>query len=353
MGNRCGCSQTQPAMCAPYIQAQIESGAGNVPVASTRLTMRDIVGGIKARWNLGRMNYLVAPGLYAVGAPDTKAPVLVSANYKLTFDSLRKELSGINVWLLILDTKGVNVWCAAGKGTFGANELVARMASSNLAKVVAHRTIVLPQLGAPGVAAHDVAQQTGFRVVYGPVYARDIPAFLNAGMRKDRRMTRVTFTLRERLAVVPVELVLAAKYLPLLFIAGALAAFAETPRFSAQLLFEGAFFVGAALAGILCVPVFLPLFQPVRPFSAKGFIAGIIYAAVVALIANVAPLKAIAWGLIAAPIAGYLALNFTGATTFTSESGVRKEIKYAVPALLTALIAGILLRIALIVHTHI
>ena len=69
------------------------------------------------------MAYTVEPGLYSVGNPGNDSPVLVSANYKLTFDVLRRNLAGLNCWLLILDTKGINVWCAAGKGTFGTDEL--------------------------------------------------------------------------------------------------------------------------------------------------------------------------------------------------------------------------------------
>ena len=85
------------------------------------------------------MSYKISPGLYAVGNPDHTSPVLVSANYKLTFDKMRKELSELDCWLLILDTKGINVWCAAGKGTFGTNELVRRISKTRLSKIVSHK----------------------------------------------------------------------------------------------------------------------------------------------------------------------------------------------------------------------
>ena len=102
------------------------------------------------------MDYTVEPGIYAVGKPDETSPVLVSANYKLTFDILRKNLSGLDCWLLILDTKGINVWCAAGKGTFGANELVKRIESVVLSKIVKHKKLILPQLGASGVSGYEI-----------------------------------------------------------------------------------------------------------------------------------------------------------------------------------------------------
>ena len=49
--------------------------------------------------------------------------MLVTANYKLSFDSLRFALATIDAWLLVTDTRGINVWCAAGKGTFSASEV--------------------------------------------------------------------------------------------------------------------------------------------------------------------------------------------------------------------------------------
>ena len=47
------------------------------------------------------------PGLYAAGHPASDAPVLVSANYKLAFDLLRRRLDGIDTWILVIETFGV------------------------------------------------------------------------------------------------------------------------------------------------------------------------------------------------------------------------------------------------------
>src|SRR4030042_5350466 len=97
----------------------IQTRAGLIRQVTTRLHFRDKLGAVKVRWLIGRNNYKVDPGLYATGSPDETSDVFVSANYKLSFDHLRKNLDGINAWILVLDTKGVNVWCAAGKGTVG------------------------------------------------------------------------------------------------------------------------------------------------------------------------------------------------------------------------------------------
>lgn len=142
------CGQT------PWVVGQIASPSGPIPRVSTKLTLADRLGAWRVRWNIRRMDYRVPPGLYAVGGPGADSPVLVTANYKLTFDSLRRELSSIAAWILVLDTRGVNVWCAAGKKTFSTDELIRRVTDGGLDRIVSHRRLVLPQLGAPGVAAH-------------------------------------------------------------------------------------------------------------------------------------------------------------------------------------------------------
>ena len=129
------------------------------------------------------MEYKIDPGLYALGNPDAESPVLVSANYKMSFDYLRRELTGRSAWILVLDTRGINVWCAAGKGTFGTAELIRQVASSGIAALLNHKVLIVPQLGAVGVSAWKVRQSSGFRVVFGPVYARELPRFLDSGMR--------------------------------------------------------------------------------------------------------------------------------------------------------------------------
>ena len=182
------CSQKQGVnpqldITGDYIVGWTDTKIGKIPNVSTRLSRGDKWGNLKVRLNINRMKYKVQPGLYAVGDPDADSPVLVSANYKLSFDTLRKELSGIDAWVLVLDTKGINVWCAAGKGTFGTDELVKRIEVSGLEQVVNHRKMIVPQLGAVGVAAHQVRKRSGFSVIYGPVRASDIPAFLGSGLK--------------------------------------------------------------------------------------------------------------------------------------------------------------------------
>ena len=99
----------------------------------------------------------------------------------------------MNAWILVIDTKGINVWCAAGKGTFGTDNIVKSIKKTSLEYLVKHRIIILPQLGAVNVAAHKVKEQSGFRVIYGPVKAKDIKAFVLAGYKATPRNAQNDF----------------------------------------------------------------------------------------------------------------------------------------------------------------
>ena len=137
------------------------------------------MGTVLARLGIGRDNYRITPGLYAIGAPDAQSPVMVTANYKLSFDVLRFHLAGVSAWILVANTRGINVWCAAGKGTFSAQEVAYRVQAARLADIVTHRRLVLPQLSATGVSARQVKTLCGFEVVWGPVHAKHIKEFLD------------------------------------------------------------------------------------------------------------------------------------------------------------------------------
>ncbi|HEY1207284.1 MAG: mercury methylation corrinoid protein HgcA [Bryobacteraceae bacterium] len=321
-------------------------GCGQTPgTLTTTIAWRDVLGGWKVRWGFGRARYTVAPGLYRLGAPDSGSPVLVTANYKLTVDAVRRSLVGLDVWLLVLDTKGVNVWCAAGKGTFGTEELVRRIQAANLRDVVKHPELVVPQLGATGVAAHEVKRITGFSVHYGPVRARDIPAYLAAGMTATPAMRRVTFGWKERLAVAPVEIVAALG--PLLGVTAFVAALdvLRHHRPTTHALAGMAPFLAAVLTGGLLVPWLLP-WLPFRTFALKGAVAGALVAAAMLWWLPLGAVEAAGVALLVVAITSYMAMTFTGSTTFTTLAGVRLEVRRALPPILIAAGAGVVLWIA-------
>lgn len=329
-----------------------ETPAGKIPRISTKLKFRDLLGFWRMRWRIGRMSYKVEPGLYAVGNPNSQAPVLVSANYKMSFDILRHAVEGYNLWILALDTKGINVWCAAGKGTFSAEEILRRIKESRLGEILSKKVLILPQLSATGVKAYEVQKHSGFQVVYGPVRASDLPAFLEEGMKASPEMRRVKFNLMDRLVLTPAELVWSLKWviplLALLFFLGGFHGFGFS-AIQAWKVFSSASLalIGAVLTGTVATPVLLP-WIPGRAFSLKGCLLGLIWA--LALLAyrqyslspgNLADIPETLSILLLMPaISAFFALNFTGSTTFTSVSGVRRELKFALPAITGSAIIG-------------
>jgi hypothetical protein len=354
-----GAGETQtglPRLDQGFVIGSVSTPAGSVPRVSSELQWRDHWGAVKARWGVGRMDYAIDPGLYALRNPDRESPVLVSANYKMSFDELRSALPGRDLWILALDTKGINVWCAAGKGTFGTEELVGRIESSGLKEVVGHRSLILPQLGAPGVAAHTVKKLSGFGVRYGPIMAADLPAYIDAGFKATNTMRLKTFPLKERTVLIPIELVETIKptliIAPLLFLLGGIGGSAG---FWANALHDGSFavlaFLSAIVGGAVIHPLLLP-YLPGRAFSAKGLVLGAIVAGTMLSLQGAewstwaGRLGILAWLLIIPAVTAYLAMNFTGASTYTSLSGVNKEMRWALPTEIGMGLSGLIIWVA-------
>ncbi len=301
--------------------------------------LSDHLGEIKCRLsNSFRMNYSVTPGLYALGAPDKLSDVFVSANYKFSFDKLRRSLKGLNAWILVLDTKGINVWCAAGEGTFGTEELAKKVAEVGLQSVVDHRRLIVPQLGGPGVAGHVVKKRTGFNVHFGPVRSEDIPAYLGAKYEATKEMREVGFTFLDRLVLTPMEMIPALKAYAI-FAVSALLIFGLTPSVvpfgKAWAVCRPVLLLGlaAVFAGAFLTPLLLTL-VPSRSFAVKGWLVGMVVLVAASPFSGVFetawPVQAFAFLFF--PLASsYLALQFTGATVFTGISGVKKELKFALP----------------------
>ena len=329
------------AAFAPNIAAKV----------STDWTREDIIGQIKCRISSFRNSYTVVPGLYAVGKPDKDSDVLVSANYKLSFDILRRSLKGMDAWIIVLDTKGINVWCAAGKGTFGTEELIRQIQELQLDHLVRHRKIIVPQLGAPGISAHTVSKKTGFRVFYGPVDAGDIPAYIAAGYNATRDMRTARFTWRDRLILTPMEIIPIMKKFPvyaliILIIFGVQPSgilFRDSLTGGWPFLFMG---LVSVLTGAFITPLFLP-FIPSRAFAIKGWIAGVIlvflFLNLTGMMENANRNLLIFSYLFYPLLSSYIALQFTGSTAFTGMSGVKKELKFAIPIYIVAAVISVIL----------
>ena len=340
-----------PSTKQPFVLGTISSDIGEVPRVGSDLHWADKRGHYLVRWNIGRDHFTVEPGLYCIGQPTGDSPVLVTANYKLSFDFLRRTMVGRSSWILVLDTKGVNVWCAAGKGTFGTEELIDRIQASRLQDVVSHRKLIVPQLGATGVAAFEVKKHSGFSVTYGPVMLQDLPAFLDNDCKASPEMRIKNFPLQERLVLIPVEIMQALQQgIPIILFFFLLAGLMGDGPFLQAAITHGlppslALLTGIA-AGTIAVPLLLP-WIPGRAFSLKGGLCGLVLFALLfsstVFGTNYALLEKISWLLITLTVSSWFGMAFTGASTYTSLNGVRKEMLRAMPVQFVSIISGVIL----------
>jgi len=329
----------------------IDTPIGKIPIVPRSVNFKDFIGTLKVRMNVGRMKYSIKPGLFAVGQPNENSPVLVTANYKLTFDALRKELENLNAWILVLDTKGINVWCAAGKGTFGTKELMNRIKKTKLGEIVEHRKLLVPQLGAVGVSAHEVKNISGFKVLYGPVRAKDIPKFIQSGYKATEEMRAVHFNTWDRLVLTPLEFVMGFKYFFIAMVVFFILSGFNSSGFSLNTMIETGklsliALMTAYITGTILAPLFLPILG-LRSFAYKGVLmiipVFILMFQFVPEFQTISLVEKFSWFFIMAPISSFFAMNFTGSSTYTSLSGVKKEMRIAVPLQIISFIMGFIL----------
>ncbi len=329
-----------------YIIGKLTLADMNIPIVESRLGFNDFIGAVKVRWSINRNNYRISPGLYAIGKPDSDSNVFVTANYKLSFDHLRKNLKGFNAWILILDTKGINVWCAAGKGTFGTDELLRQIRETKLEQLINHRKLIVPQLGAVGVSAYEVRKQSGFKVIYGPVRANDLPQYISDNLKATKEMRTVYFPFSERLKLIPVEIVGHSQYLIFTIASFIILSGLNPHGYSLNNAFSGGLHASikiliAFFCGSTFTPMLLP-FIPHRSFSLKGAVLGLLAAiASMFLLPDNGILEILSWFFLIPAISSFIAMNFTGTSTYTSLSGVMKEMKIAIPLQLIFSIIGL------------
>lgn len=322
--------------CCSGDESEASSSAEIIERVDGEWSWSDYWGAFKCRVSGFRNSYTIKPGLYAIGQPEGDSDVMVSANYRLSFDHLRRAIKGMNAWILVLDTKGINVWCAAGKGTFGTAELIKRVNQTKVKSRINHKRLIVPQLGAVGVAAHEVRKGTGLKVYYGPVFARDIEAYIKNGYKSDKVMRKITFGWFDRLVLAPMEMRPAMKhffwYAAIIMVFFGLSSkgidFSSAISSGLPFVFTG---LVSLLAGSLITPVMLP-YIPFKAFAIKGWLAGMASVLIcVNLMADIA-LPLLIFSLIFFPlVSSYLALQFTGSTTYTNMSGVNKELKLSLP----------------------
>lgn len=139
-------------------------------------------------------------GLVKIGNPDRTSPVLLTCNFHLTVERVKRALRGLDCYLLVANSRGINVWCAATGGLLGNHDAISALRTSGIEDLVDHRNVILPQLAATGIEAKLLYEKTGWKATWGPVYAKDIPGFLASGpsKRESPQMRQVAFPWSER-----------------------------------------------------------------------------------------------------------------------------------------------------------
>lgn len=351
IGVKSGIVIDAPKDAPSYVTGALQTSIGQVTQIRSEWDRSDTWGQVKSRISAFRMDYRVPEGLYALGNPDETSDIFVSANYKLSFDILRKNLMDFNAWILVLDTKGINVWCAAGKGSFGTEELILKLQNTGIRQLVSHQRLIVPQLGATGIAASMIKKLTGFRISFGPVDAADIPEFIQNNYRATPAMRKIKFPMKDRVILTPMEIIPAMNKYPLVAL-GFLIIFGLQPE---GIIFRDAFFQGlpfillgliAIVSGAFITPLLLP-FIPFRSFALKGLVAGGLISALVMDISGLIILPhltlIIAAYILFPLISSYIALQFTGSTTYTGMTGVRKELKWSIPLYVAGLVTSSIL----------
>jgi acetyl-CoA decarbonylase/synthase complex subunit gamma len=117
-----------------------------------------------------------------------------------------------------------------------------------------------------------------------------------------------------------------------------------------RMLTSGGLAVALFLVGFLCGTVLGPALLPWLPgraFSLKGLWIGLVLAVGIWLLPLFLPdwspgwIDLVAWTFLLPVVTSFAVMNYTGSTTYTSLSGVRREMQRAVPLQAIACIVGI------------
>jgi acetyl-CoA decarbonylase/synthase complex subunit gamma len=120
------------------------------------------------------------PGLYAIGEPNLRSPLLVTSNFSLTYFivSTEAEATGMACHLAVVDAEGLSVLTAWSAGKFSGDRVAKALRQMKADERVSHRTVIIPGY-VPVISGElEDALGDGWRVLVGPQEASDIAAFL-------------------------------------------------------------------------------------------------------------------------------------------------------------------------------
>jgi ubiquinone/menaquinone biosynthesis C-methylase UbiE len=280
------------------------------------------------------------PGLYVIGKPNQNSPVLVTANYFLTVQRVKRALASLDSYLLVADTKGINVWCSARGDHFTAEEVADIVKTSRIEELVNHKQLILPQLSAGGVDHLEVKNLTGWTARFGPNYAKYITEYIQTG-RKTKAMREVTFTLVQRLeASVQHAFFISWKLLKYpIIILTLLTLFFQFLFPWELLLLELVFIVWA-----MCLSLGALFYAiPTSSFLIKGMIFGAMGSIASSLFlwsGSIPNVDLFNWSLGMFALGVFITMDFSGMTPISNPRSIEREYMRMIYILVTAIILG-------------
>lgn len=304
-------------------------------------------------------NVPIEPGLYQSGNPNEKSPIIVTANYLYTFIKVRQDLKGIDAWILVLDSRGINVWCAARGGEFGNEQLMEALRATDVKFKAKTPYLILPQLSAGGIQAPKLRMRTEacpYEVIFGPTYSRDLPKYITSVYPKPKppEMRLIHFSMKDRaLAALTHTTFLFRKIfassLISILILGLILRFTSPLGYNIfHIIWE--IILGVITANLLLILGF-PLVNFTRSFLKKGVVFGLVMTVIFGII-NALSRESIIYGLGSSIFYGWLGIfvtmSFSGYSTVTSVREIRLEYPVYKKIHVSLLIAGVLLYLAVI-----
>ncbi|MHA2068076.1 MAG: hypothetical protein ACXABY_27260 [Candidatus Thorarchaeota archaeon] len=278
-------------------------------------------------------------GLFSFNGADSFSPVLVTTDYYMTVYRVTEavERQGLKCHLLVVDGRGINVWCGSRGGSVDTDSVLDAISTSNLGDLVSHRHLILPQLAASSVSKAVLADN-GWIAVFGPVEIDDVGEFIKNENRKSPEQSIATFGLHRRMEYNLAHLVFETTMFMIM-----------TPVFLALSLLGGVMLswhiywmtnLFLIIVGAWILGTFMALVDPIMPTSSgyvRGAITGvfalIIWKMALLYLSPFSPLAVIyewAWldasGLTILGLALFVGFNWGGATPQLGEDQMIRDI---------------------------
>ena len=279
----------------------------------------------------------IEPGIYESGKPTRDSPVIVTANYELTYIRVMNDLKGVDAWVICVDSNGINVWCAARGKNFGNKELVEAIQATGILGCINHRTFILPQLAAGGISIPQLPPDLDIKIIYGPIWSKYLKPYLKEMPHKkpeEMRLAKFTFSKRLEAGITHLTFLLR-KFLlwPSILSVIALLVLSSSGinvlQYIGQRLFSvlGWIWIAITITNLLIALAF-PIVDFTRSFMKKGLVLSVISASIgtvlswvafAPLLYNIANFTFLFW------LGFFSTMSFSGYTMASSPREIKME----------------------------